>query len=94
MYRQLIKPKNILKIMLTIITIWLVAATLGSTFSSYVESPDYSDEEMYYTELEDVSVEVNEEISLEEGLISEYEYEALDNDFECPVFFKRSVDCS
>jgi len=85
MYEKLVKPKNILKIMLTIIIVWLMSATLSATFSTYVDLPDYSDEDFYYIrsedfydiEFEDVSNEGIEEVNLEE-----FEEFSLDNESE------------
>ena len=63
MYKQFIAPKNIFKIILVVIAIWLVSETLDATFSSYVE-PDYYDE--YELEHEVIAANVDDEEELVE----------------------------
>jgi len=46
MYKQFIQPKNIVKIALAIVAVWLVSTALHSTFSRYVEG-DYSTQNVY-----------------------------------------------
>jgi len=46
MYSELIKPMNIVKIMLMIIALLFVSITLQETFSIYVDSLDYEYESL------------------------------------------------
>jgi len=74
MYKQLTKPKNILKIIITIIVIWLVSVTIYTTFSSYVEF-DYSAEGAVETELlSEIYGENSDDISIES------EYALIENE--------------
>ena len=50
MYKNIMKPKNIIKIMLTVTAAWLIATSIHDTFSSY----DNSDER-YTTESQNQS---------------------------------------
>jgi len=73
MYKQLTKPKNIIKIILTIIALWLISSTLYTTFSSYAEL-DHSDEGRYDLQYE--TIEVADEI-IEIDFESSAEYDML-----------------
>jgi len=66
MFENIVKPKNIVKVMLAIIAVWLVAATPQITFSSPVDY-DYEDDDYQY-EMSQVDVEMLDAASeLEDG---------------------------
>ena len=48
MYKDIVKLKNIVKMSMAVVAIWLVAVAMSATFSSYVEP--YNDENTYSIE--------------------------------------------
>ena len=85
--KNVMRAKNITKIVLAIIAVWLISETLNETYSSYMDSSDNSDKENYYTQLEEFQNVDEIAEMLDEGVI-EQEVETdseLESDYESAV---------
>ena len=47
MYQHLIKPKNIIKIVLSVMAVWLISVAVRETFSSYMDLLEYNEDEAF-----------------------------------------------